>query len=83
MTETPDALPSPDDSDMPEGTVDVLLIGGGIMSATLGTLLQELQPTWKIAVFERLQTQAVSARSPRPWPTARPLEAENRPQEFG
>ena len=45
MTDTPeDAIPDPDDSDMPGGTVDVLLIGGGIMSATLGTLLQELQP---------------------------------------
>jgi malate dehydrogenase (quinone) len=36
------------------GTVDVLLIGGGIMSATLGTFLQQLQPDWKIAVYERL-----------------------------
>ena len=30
MTETPeDAIPHPDDSDMTEGSVDVLLIGGG------------------------------------------------------
>jgi len=56
-----DALPHPDDSDMPEGTVDVLLIGGGIMSATLGTLLQELQPDWKIAVFERLHDVALES----------------------
>ena len=35
-------------------TVDVVLIGGGIMSATLGTLLSELQPDWKITVIERL-----------------------------
>src|SRR6476469_4998783 len=34
-------------------TVDVVLIGGGIMSATLGTLLSELQPDWKITVIER------------------------------
>lgn len=34
--------------------VDVLLIGGGIMSATLGTLISELEPEWKIAVYERL-----------------------------
>src|SRR6187401_911494 len=34
--------------------VDVVLIGGGIMSATLGTLLSELQPDWKITVIERL-----------------------------
>ncbi|HAN25954.1 MAG TPA: malate dehydrogenase (quinone) [Microbacterium ginsengisoli] len=35
-------------------TLDVALIGGGVMSATLGTFLQQLQPDWKIAVFERL-----------------------------
>ncbi|KAA9131179.1 malate dehydrogenase (quinone) [Microbacterium caowuchunii] len=35
-------------------TVDVLLIGGGIMSATLGTFLQQLQPDWKISLYERL-----------------------------
>ncbi|WOF24062.1 malate dehydrogenase (quinone) [Microbacterium betulae] len=34
-------------------TVDVVLIGGGIMSATLGTLLKELQPDWKIVALER------------------------------
>jgi malate dehydrogenase (quinone) len=62
VTETPaDALPHPDDSDLPSGTVDVLLIGGGIMSATLGTLLQELQPTWKIALFERLSDVALES----------------------
>ncbi len=62
MTETPsDALPHPDDSDLPSGTVDVLLIGGGIMSATLGTLLQELQPDLKIAVFERLSDVALES----------------------
>ena len=38
--------------------VDVVLIGGGIMSATLGTLLQQLQPDWKIVVFERLSDLA-------------------------
>ncbi|MDR7186851.1 MULTISPECIES: malate:quinone oxidoreductase [Microbacterium] len=42
-------------------TVDVLLIGGGIMSATLGTLLQELQPDLKIAVFERLSDVALES----------------------
>ena len=62
MTETPsDALPSPDDSDLPTGTVDVLLIGGGIMSATLGTLLQEVQPNLKIALFERLSDVAMES----------------------
>ncbi len=33
---------------------DVVLIGGGIMSATLGTLLHELDPTLNIVIFERL-----------------------------
>ncbi|WP_194396051.1 malate:quinone oxidoreductase [Microbacterium atlanticum] len=62
MTETPsDALPSPDASDLPTGTVDVLLIGGGIMSATLGTLLQEVQPDLKIALFERLSDVALES----------------------
>ena len=34
--------------------VDVLLIGGGIMSATLGVLLRQLEPTWTIELVERL-----------------------------
>ncbi|WP_454193290.1 malate dehydrogenase (quinone) [Paenibacillus sp. Marseille-Q7038] len=33
---------------------DVILIGAGIMSATLGTLLKELVPNWNIKVFEKL-----------------------------
>lgn len=33
---------------------DVILIGAGIMSATLGTLLKELVPEWEIKVFEKL-----------------------------
>ena len=33
---------------------DVILIGGGIMSATLGTLLKELSPEKEIKLFERL-----------------------------
>jgi malate dehydrogenase (quinone) len=33
---------------------DVILIGAGIMSATLGSLLKELKPDWEITVFERL-----------------------------
>ena len=34
---------------------DVILIGAGIMSATLGTILKELVPDWEIAVFEKLE----------------------------
>ncbi|HZG57065.1 malate:quinone oxidoreductase [Paenibacillus sp.] len=33
---------------------DVILIGAGIMSATLGSLLKELVPDWSITVVERL-----------------------------
>lgn len=42
-------------------TVDVVLIGGGIMSATLGTLLSELEPDWKIVVYERLHDVALES----------------------
>jgi malate dehydrogenase (quinone) len=35
---------------------DVILIGAGIMSATLGTLLKELVPDWHITVFEGLES---------------------------
>jgi malate dehydrogenase (quinone) len=34
--------------------VDVVLIGGGIMSATLGVLLQQVRPDWSIVAYERL-----------------------------
>lgn len=34
---------------------DVILIGAGVMSATLGSLLQELAPEWDIRVFEKLE----------------------------
>jgi len=37
-----------------EAKTDVILIGAGIMSATLGTLLKELAPDWEIKVFEKL-----------------------------
>ncbi|MDF2647665.1 MAG: malate:quinone oxidoreductase, partial [Paenibacillus sp.] len=38
-----------------ETKTDVILIGSGIMSATLGTLLKELVPEWEITVFEKLE----------------------------
>ncbi|MCP3027041.1 malate:quinone oxidoreductase [Halobacillus sp. A5] len=37
-----------------EANTDVILIGAGIMSATLGSLLKELVPDWNVKVFERL-----------------------------
>ena len=47
---------------------DVVLIGGGIMSATLGTLLKQANPDLKIQVFERLQS--VAEESSNPWNNA-------------
>lgn len=44
----------------PEKT-DVLLIGGGIMSASLGTLLEELQPGWKQIMVEKLDGVALES----------------------
>ncbi|WP_417561836.1 malate dehydrogenase (quinone) [Microbacterium sp.] len=49
-------------------TVDVVLIGGGIMSATLGTFLHELQPEWKITAIERLSD--VAQESSNAWNNA-------------
>ncbi|MFB9548740.1 malate dehydrogenase (quinone) [Nocardioides luteus] len=44
--------------------LDVVLIGGGIMSATLGVLLQELEPSWSIKMIERLDSLAVESSGP-------------------
>jgi len=46
----------------------VALIGGGIMSATLGTMLKQLQPDWSIQVFEKLGNAA--EESSNPWNNA-------------
>ncbi len=43
---------------------DVVLIGGGIMSATLGTMLKQLEPNWKIVLFEQLDTPGLESSSP-------------------
>lgn len=40
---------------------DVLLIGGGIMSASLGTVLQEIQPDWKQLIVEKLDGVALES----------------------
>lgn len=47
---------------------DVALIGGGIMSATLGVLLKQLSPELKIVLFERLES--VALESSNPWNNA-------------
>ena len=48
---------SPDASGRP----DVVLIGAGIMSATLGVLLKELQPSLTIEIYERLDSAAAES----------------------
>lgn len=51
------------------GTVlDVVLIGGGIMSATVGAVLARLEPDWSMALFERLDVLA--GESSHPWHNA-------------
>ncbi|PRY31782.1 malate dehydrogenase (quinone) [Spirosoma oryzae] len=40
---------------------DVLLIGAGIMSATLGVMLKEIDPTITIAIYERLDIAAAES----------------------
>lgn len=44
-----------------EGDHDVALIGAGIMSATLGTLLAKLDPSLRIVAFERLDRAAAES----------------------
>ncbi len=44
------------------------MVGGGIMSATLGTLLHELEPTWEILIVERLSS--VGEESSNAWNNA-------------
>ncbi len=51
-----------------EAKTDVILIGAGIMSATLGTLLKELVPEWEITVFEKLAN--VGEESSNEWNNA-------------
>jgi malate dehydrogenase (quinone) len=53
---------------VPGKPIDVALIGGGIMSATLGAFLKQLQPDWSIQIFERLAD--VALESSNPWNNA-------------
>ncbi|URJ28782.1 malate dehydrogenase (quinone) [Blochmannia endosymbiont of Camponotus sp. C-046] len=39
-------------------SVDVVLVGAGIMSVTFGMFLTILEPTWKISLYERLNQPA-------------------------
>ncbi|HEY5222270.1 MAG TPA: malate:quinone oxidoreductase [Microbacteriaceae bacterium] len=53
---------------MSNSPIDVVLIGGGIMSATLATFLQRLQPDWSIRIYEALGD--VAQESSNPWNNA-------------
>ena len=58
------SIPQPEN----EKPVDAVLIGGGIMSMTLATYLQALQPDWQLQVFER--RGAVAEESSEGWNNA-------------
>jgi malate dehydrogenase (quinone) len=51
-----------------DNLVDVVLIGGGIMSATLGAMLSILEPHWRIVLVER--AAGVATESSDPWNNA-------------
>ena len=48
--------------------VDVLLVGGGIMSSTLAVWLHELEPSWSMEMVERLD--GVAEESSNGWNNA-------------
>jgi malate dehydrogenase (quinone) len=56
-------VPEPD-----VATTDVVLVGAGIMSATLGALLRLVEPGWSMTLVERLDGAA--AESSDPWNNA-------------
>ena len=47
---------------------DVVLVGAGVMSATLGTLIKELEPEWNIMIVEKLGS--AGQESTDPWNNA-------------
>ena len=51
-----------------DARTDVVLVGAGIMSATLGALLRLVEPNWSITLVERLD--AAAAESSAPWNNA-------------
>ncbi|GAB2951538.1 hypothetical protein GCM10027203_64290 [Nonomuraea fastidiosa] len=42
---------------------DVVLVGGGVMSATLGVLLRRVQPDWSVLALERLDGLGLESSS--------------------
>lgn len=44
--------------------VDVVLVGAGIMSATLGTLMKELKPDWNLVIVEKMSGPGMESSDP-------------------
>lgn len=44
--------------------VDVVLVGAGIMSATLGTLMKELKPDWNLVIVEKMPGPGMESSDP-------------------
>ncbi|MGV9823297.1 malate dehydrogenase (quinone) [Nocardia xishanensis] len=53
---------------VPEEIIDVVLVGGGIMSATLGAMITKIQPDWSVVMLERLGE--LGAESSNAWNNA-------------
>jgi malate dehydrogenase (quinone) len=51
-----------------EQTFDAIMIGAGIMSATMAFVIKTLQPKWRIAIYERLDQ--IGAESSDAWNNA-------------
>ncbi len=49
---------------MKNKSVDVVLVGAGIMSATLGALLKEVAPEWNIVMVEKLDKPGMESSDP-------------------
>jgi 2-polyprenyl-6-methoxyphenol hydroxylase-like FAD-dependent oxidoreductase len=69
QTETPRSSGAPFNA-----PIDVVLIGGGIMSATLATLISEVEPDWTVRILERMDRPPVRApaRGTTPAPATPP-----------
>ena len=55
---------SPKNAQKVTDEADVVLVGAGIMSATLGAMLRQLEPSWSQVIFERLDGAAQESSSP-------------------
>lgn len=51
-------------SQAPAKNYDIVLVGAGIMSATLGTFIKQLEPTWSIGLFENLDQAGLESSDP-------------------